>query len=101
MNLLPHQLLVLAASSALMTSFLNLAAATGVPVDGYVSSARLREGADGEPELTLTPCVVVSSEADGRLVTDLWPEAVRYSRTLRLLRDRLRIEPAVWIAPPT
>ena len=79
----------------------DLAAATGVPVDGYVSSARLLEGLAGGTELTLTPCVVVSSEADGRLVTALWPEAVRYPRTLRLLRDRLRIEPAVWIAPPT
>lgn len=100
-NLLPHQLLAMAASSLVMTSFLNLAAATGVPVQGYVSSARLREGADGEPELALTPCVVVSSEDDGRLVAGLWPEAVRYSRTLGLLRDRLRVEPAVRVAPPT
>lgn len=84
-----------------MTSFLNLAAATGVPVQGYVSSARVREGADGEPELALTPCVVVSSETDGRLVAELWRDAVRYSRTLGLLRDRLRVEPAVRVAPPT
>ena len=49
-NLLPHQLLALAASSSLMTSFLNLAAATGVPVQGYVSSARVRDGAGGEPD---------------------------------------------------
>jgi hypothetical protein len=100
-NLLPHQLLALAASSSLMTSFLNLAAATGIPVTGYVSSARLRPGADGEPELALTPCAVVSSEDDRRLAADLWPEAVRYSRTLELLRDRLRIEPAVRVASPT
>jgi hypothetical protein len=100
-NLLPHQLLALSASSSLMTSFLDLAGANGVPVEGYVSSARLREGANGEPELTLTPCVVVSSEEDRRLVADLWPQAVRYSRTLGVLRDRLRIEPAVCVAPPT
>jgi hypothetical protein len=99
-NLLPHQLLALAASSSLMTSFLNLAAATGVPVQGYVSSARVREGAGGEPELALTPCVVVSSETDAGLVAELWREAVRYSRTLGLLRDRLRVEPAVRVAPP-
>ena len=100
-NLLPHQLMALAASSSLMTSFLELAAATGVPVEGYVSSARLRAGTNGEPELALTPCVVVSSENDGRLVADLWREAVRYSRTLGVLRDRLRIEPVVRVAPPT
>jgi hypothetical protein len=99
-NLLPHQLLALAASSSLMTSFLNLAAATGVPVQGYVSSARVREGAGGEPELALTPRVVVSSETDAGLVAELWREAVRYSRTLGLLRDRLRVEPAVRVAPP-
>ena len=100
-NLLPDQLLALAASSSLMTSFLNLAAASGVPVQGYVSSARVREAADGEPELVLTPCVVVSSETDGRLVTELWREAVRYSRTLGLMRDRLRVEPAVRVVPST
>jgi hypothetical protein len=99
-NLLPHQLLALAASSSLMTSFLELAAASSVPVQGYVSSARLREGADGEPELALAPCVVVSSEEDGRLVAQLWPEVVRHSRTLGLLRDRVRVEPAVRVAPP-
>ena len=100
-NLLPHQLLALAASSSLMTSFLNLAAATGVPVQGYVSSARVREGAGGEPELALTPCVVVSSETDAGLVAELWREAIRYSRTLGLLRDRLQVEPVVRVAPPT
>lgn len=100
-NLLPHQLLALAASSSLMTSFLKLAVATGVPVQGYVSSARVREGAGGEPELALTPCVVVSSETDAGLVAELWREAVRYSRTLELLRDRLRIEPVVRVAAPT
>ena len=53
------------------------------------------------PELALTPCVVVSSEEDGRLIAQLWPEAVRHSRTLGLLRDRVRVEPAVRVAPPT
>jgi len=48
-NLLPHQLLALAASSSLMTSFLELAAASCVPVQGYVSSARLREAAQLSP----------------------------------------------------
>ena len=100
-NLFPHQLLALAASSSLMTSFLNLAAATGVPVQGYVSSARVCDGAGGGPELALTPCVVVSSETDAGLVTELWREAVRYSRTLELLRDRLRVEPVVRVAAPT
>jgi len=100
MNLLPHHLLALAASSSLMTAFLDLAGAARVPVQGYVSSARLDYRGDGDPELALAPCVVVSSQDDAQCVAKLWPEAVERSPALRILRHRLRVEPTVRVAAP-
>jgi organic hydroperoxide reductase OsmC/OhrA len=99
-SLLPHQLLALAASSCLMTSFLTLAAGAGVPIHGYVSSARLADADDGGTALALAPCVVVASEDDALRAAQLWSEAIRHSRTLGLLKDRVQVEPAVRVAPP-
>lgn len=99
-NLSPQHLLALAASSCLMTTLLTLAADEGVPVEGYVSSVRLRERPGGPPELAIAPCVVVSSDADSKRIGPLWREAVDRSPTLRLLGSHLQVEPEVRVIPP-
>jgi hypothetical protein len=82
-----------------MTTFLRLAMDAGVLVEGYVSSARLRERPDRPPELGLAPCVVVSSEADRMRIERLWDDAIQRSLTLRLLGSHLHVEPAVRVVP--
>ena len=99
-SLSPQRLLALAASSGLMMTFLELAAEAGVPVQGYVSSARLRETTGGEPELALVPCVVVLSDEDCARIERLWDDAVRRSPTLRLLGAHVQVEPTVRVVPP-
>ena len=99
-NLSPQHLLALAASSCLMTTLLTLAGEAGVPVQGYVSSARLRETPGGAPDVALAPCVVVGSDADRQQVEQLWPRAVERSPTLRLLGAHLHVEPTVRVVPP-
>src|SRR3989338_9187128 len=91
----PQHLLALAASSCLMTTLLTLAAEAGIPVQGYVSSARLRETAGAPPEIALAPCVVVESDVDRRRIERLWPQAIERSPPLRLLGGHLHVEPAV------
>ena len=99
-SLSPQHLLALAASSGLMTTLLTLAAEASVSVDGYVSSARLRETPGDTPEVALAVCVVVPSHEDRKQIEPLWLQAIERSPTLRLLGAHLQIEPAVRVVPP-
>jgi organic hydroperoxide reductase OsmC/OhrA len=99
-RLSPAHLLALAASSCLMTTLLTLAAQAGVSVQGYVSSARLRETPGAVPDVALAACVVVASDADRQQIEELWPQAVEQSPTLRLLSTHLHVEPTVRLVSP-
>lgn len=99
-SLSPPHLLALAASSCLMTTLLTLAGEAGVSLQGYVSSARLRETPGTVPDVALAPCVVVGSDADRRRIEQLWPQAIERSPTLRLLGTHLQVEPTVRVVPP-
>jgi|SRR5687767_1797989 len=99
-NLTPQQLLAMAASSCLMTTLFRLAAEAGVSVEGYVSSARLRQRPGRMPELALAPCVVVATDEAAARIERLWDEAIQRSPTLRLLSPNLQVEPVVRIVPP-
>jgi organic hydroperoxide reductase OsmC/OhrA len=94
-SLSPPHLLALAASSCLMTTLLRLASEAGVSVQGYVSSARLKETPGEAPEVALAPCVVVESEADRGRIELLWRQAIKLSPTLRLLGAHVQVEPTV------
>lgn len=99
-RLSPAHLLALAASSCLMTTLLTLAREAGVSVQGYVSSARLRETPGTVPDVALAPCVVVASEPDRQQIEQLWPQAVEGSPTLRLLSAHVQVEPTVRLVSP-
>jgi len=99
-RLSPQHLLALAASSCLMTTLLRLAREAGIDVEGYVSSARLRETAGEPPEVALAPCVVVESDEDRERIEELWPQALELSPTVLLLGTHLQVEPTVRVAPP-
>jgi organic hydroperoxide reductase OsmC/OhrA len=94
-SLSPAHLLGLAASSCLMTTLLTLAREAGVSVEGYVSSARLRQTPGAIPDVALAVCVVVGSDADRQQIEQLWPQAVERSPTVRLLSAHLQVEPTV------
>jgi organic hydroperoxide reductase OsmC/OhrA len=97
----PEQLMAFAVSSCLMTAFLELAAGANVPIQGYVSSARIvRDTPGADPALALVPCVVVQSDSDRARLDPLWAEAVRRSPMLQLLGAHLQVEPAVRVVPP-
>lgn len=99
-KLSPAHLLALAASSCLMTTLLTLAGQAGVSVQGYVSSARLRETPGAVPDVALAACVVVGTDADRQQIEQLWPQAVERSPTLRLLSAHLHVEPTVRLVSP-
>ena len=98
-SLSPQHLLALAASSCLMTTLLRLAAEAGVSVEGYVSSARLKETPGGAPEVAIAPCVVVQSDGDRGRMEQLWPQAIEQSPTLRLFGAHFQVEPTVRVVP--
>jgi hypothetical protein len=83
-----------------MTTLLTLARETRISVQGYVSSARLRETPGAVPDVALAACVVVASDADRQQIEQLWPQAVERSPTLRLLSAHLHVEPTVRVVSP-
>jgi organic hydroperoxide reductase OsmC/OhrA len=99
-RLSPAHLLALAASTCLMTTLLTLAREARITVQGYVSSARLRQTPGTVPDITLAACVVVASDADRQQIGQLWPKAVEQSPTLRLVSDHLHVEPTVRVVSP-
>lgn len=78
-----------------MTAMLRLAGDVGVSIQGYVSSARVRETPEGVQAITLIPCVVVRAQEDVERIGQLWNLAIERSPTLRLLHATLRVEPIV------
>jgi organic hydroperoxide reductase OsmC/OhrA len=99
-RLSPAHLLALAASSCLMTTLLTLAREAGLSVQGYVSSARLGQTPGAVPDVALSACVVVASDADRQQIEQLWPQAIERSPTLRLLSAHLHVEPTVRVVSP-
>jgi len=89
----PEHLLLLAAESCFMSTFLSLAYVSGLEVLGYVSNARLEPGtrAGGLPFISLAPCIVVASEADASNARDLLNATIRDSVVARMLGARLSV----------
>jgi hypothetical protein len=89
----PEQLLLLAAESSLMESFLAAARDADIEVLGYVSSGHLEmpDGPDAAPRLTLKPCIVVASVDEATRAALLSTTVAESSMAGRLLGNRLRV----------
>lgn len=98
----PEQLVVMAASSCQLLSFLSVAARAGVVVTGYVDEAR-GEMPEGDPPLrltriVLTPVVTVAAGTDPDLVAGLLREAHEVCYVARSLRADVVLDPTVVVA---
>jgi organic hydroperoxide reductase OsmC/OhrA len=95
----PEQLLVLAASSCQLLSFLAVAARAGVDVVGYADDATGEMPSDTTPvwitRIVLRPVVTVRGEVDGALVERLLHEAHEECYVARSLRSEVVLEPEV------
>ena len=91
-----EQLLMAAAESAVMTSFVVLAREDGLEVLGYMSSAGT-EGGEGTPALRVVvrPCVAVASPADAARAQVLLGRALDGSPVARALAGLVRLDPQV------
>lgn len=97
---LPEHLLLLAAESCFMSTFLALTADAGMTVLGYVSNGRLHipEDPSQSPSIVVTPCVVCSDQ-DRSSVLRLAEQAKRESVVARALGGRFLLELAVRAIP--
>ena len=97
----PEQLLLLAAESSLMESFLAAARDADIEVLGYVSSGHLEipDEPDAAPYLTLKPCIVVASMDEAERAVRLSTVVARTSMAGRLLGNRLRVGLDVRLEP--
>jgi|GEM_PF-5148104 len=93
----PEHLLLLALESCYMSTFLSLAYVQGLDILGYVSNARLEQGANQSavPAVSLAPCIVVGTPIDVTIARELANAAGRESVVARLLGARLRVTPDV------
>jgi organic hydroperoxide reductase OsmC/OhrA len=95
----PEQLLVLAASSCQLLSFLAVAARAGVDVVGYADDATGEMPSDTTPvwitRIVLRPVVTVRGEVDVALVERLLHEAHEECYVARSLRSEVVLEPEV------
>jgi organic hydroperoxide reductase OsmC/OhrA len=95
----PEQLLVLAASSCQLLSFLAVAARAGVDVVGYADDATGEMPSDTTPvwitRIVLRPVVTVRGEVDGALVERLLHEAHEECYVARSRRSEVVLEPEV------
>ena len=98
---LPEHLLLLAAESSLMESFLAAARDADIEVLGYVSSGHLEipDEPDAAPRLTLKPCIVVASVEEAERAALLSTAVARTSMAGRLLGNRLRVGLDVRLEP--
>ena len=98
-----EQLLMAAAESALMTSFVALAEAEALDVLGYVSSAGTERGGTGSGSirLALRPCIVVASETDRARAQDVLARSLDRSSVLRALTGAVRVDPQVVVVEST
>jgi organic hydroperoxide reductase OsmC/OhrA len=95
----PEQLLVLAASSCQLLSFLALAARRGVDVHGYRDEASGEMPENAAPQritrITLRPIVTVAPGTDVSTVQKLLYEAHRECYIANSLKSETRLEPTV------
>lgn len=97
----PEQLLVLAASSCQMLSFLGAAARAGVDVRSYedqaVGTLPVRREPTGITDITLRPRIVVAPGTDPAQVDQLIEEGHRVCFIANSLTSRVTIEPDVQV----
>jgi organic hydroperoxide reductase OsmC/OhrA len=97
----PEQLLVMAASSCQMLSFLHVAAKARLDVVEYEDDATGLMPEDGQPmritEITLRPRIVISGEAGEERVRKLVQTAHEYCYIANSLGSAMTIEPTVEI----
>ena len=95
----PEQLLLAAASSCQMLSFLSLAARKGVDVVGYEDSAEAVMPLEDQPvritRITLRPRVAVVAPGDGERVRALMVRAHRECFIASSLNSEIVIEPEI------
>jgi organic hydroperoxide reductase OsmC/OhrA len=95
----PEQLLVLAASSCQLLSFLALAARRGIDVQKYEDDASGEMPLTAAPQritrITLRPTVTVASGTDVSTVQKLLYEAHRECYIANSLKSETRLEPTV------
>jgi len=86
----PEQLMLLAAESSFMDSYLAAARDADLQILGYVSSAHLEipDGSATAPRVTLRPCVVVASARDAEHAARILHIATGRSILARLLGDQ-------------
>lgn len=98
----PEHLLLLAAESCYMCTFLSLAYVSGLDVLGFVSNARLEHGAQANAvsAISLAPCIVVGSATDAVLARETADAAARESVVVRLLGTRIRVAPDIRLVSP-
>ena len=92
-----EHLLMAAAESAVMTSFVAIANEEGLDVLGYVSSAGTESetGAPSAIRVVVRPCIVVAREADLARARELLRRALERSPVARALGSALRTDPEV------
>jgi organic hydroperoxide reductase OsmC/OhrA len=99
----PEQLLVAAASSCQMLSFLAYAARARIDVVSYVDEAEAIMPEDDKPiritEIVLRPRIVVASDADEQRVRHFVERAHEACFIANSLRSEITIEPRIEFAP--
>ena len=92
-----EQLLMAAAESAIMTSFVALAEAESLDVLGYMSSAATESTAGTPPrmQVIVRPCIVVAQAPDVARARELMAQAVEHSPVGRALAGTVRVDPQV------
>jgi organic hydroperoxide reductase OsmC/OhrA len=97
----PEQLLVMAASSCQMLSFLHVAAKSRIDVVDYEDAATGLMPDDAKPlritEITLRPRIVIEGEADEERVRNLVKIAHDYCFIANSLNSEMSIEPEIEI----
>jgi organic hydroperoxide reductase OsmC/OhrA len=95
----PEQLLVMAASSCQMLSFLHVAAKARLDVVEYEDAAAGLMPDDAKPlritEITLRPRIVIEGDANEERVRNLVQIAHDYCFIANSLRSEMRIEPEI------
>jgi hypothetical protein len=89
------RLLMAAAESAVMTSFLALAEEQALEVLGYVSSARVEQGPRLAYRIIVRPCIVVARDTDIDRAKGLFAHAFERSAVATALAAILRIDAEV------
>ena len=101
----PEQLLLAAASSCQMLSFLAIAARSGVDVLSYSDEAEAVMPEDDKPvritAITLRPRIVVAAGSEVERVLRIVEKGHRECFIANSLTSEITVEPTVAVAPPT